>query len=98
MKIEEIEGIVKCYEAREVANGFASYDCNPEWTVFQRGERIYIQVIYDTPEIAYSEPEVNVCEQVRESEDWLVDNYDDAWYVCELMHDYLKERDKNLYR
>ena len=98
MKKQEIEGIVKCYEAREVANGFSSYDCNPTWTVVERGEQMYVQVDYDTAEIAYNEPGVNACQQVRNSERWIISDYADAWYVCELMHDYLIECDKNLSR
>jgi hypothetical protein len=98
MRKEEIEGIVKCYESREVSGLFASYDCNPTWTVVERGEQFYIDVEYDTPEILYNEPDVNVCEYKRESERWLVKDYADAWFVCELIHDYLIECDKKLYR
>jgi hypothetical protein len=97
MRKEEIEGIVKCYESREVSGLFASYDCNPTWTVVERGH-FYIDVEYDTPEILYNEPEVNICEYKRDSERWLVKDYADAWFVCELMHDYLIECDKKLYR
>jgi hypothetical protein len=72
MKKEEIEGIIKCYEAREVAHGFESYDCNPVWMVVERGDSIYVIAEYDTPEVACNEPEVNVYEPRRDSEEWLV--------------------------
>jgi hypothetical protein len=99
MKEDEIAGIVKYYEAVELTKSFYDkFDCNPQWTVVSRGEQIYIHVEHDIPEVACDEPEVNVYELHRDSESWVVGGYEDAWDVCEMIEDYLIERDKNLYR
>jgi hypothetical protein len=97
MKTEEIDGIIKLYEAVELTMSFYDkFNCKPQWTVVSRGEQIYIHVEYDIPEVACNEPEVNVYELKRDSESWVVGGYEDAWYVCEMIEGYLHDRDKNL--
>jgi hypothetical protein len=97
MKTEEIDGIIKLYEAVELTRSFYDkFNCKPQWTVVSRGEQIYIHVEYDIPEVACDEPEVNVFELHRDSESWVVGGYEDAWYVCEMIEGYLQDCDKNL--